>query len=143
MCFGLGSAPATYIRLMNIITSGIDNVFCYLDDILIYSSTLEEHEETLNTLLKRFSYHGLELNLKKCTFAKQEVNYLGFKLMPHGYEKQQRLVKPMMEATLPTTLTEARALCSLFSYYRHFIKNFSKIAAPLLQLTKGHPIGKG
>ena len=66
MCFGLGSAPSTWIRFMNLVTSGLSNVFCYMDDILIYSNTMEEHLKTLNLVLKRFSYHGLELSLKIC-----------------------------------------------------------------------------
>ena len=84
MCFGLGSAPSTWVRLINLVLSGIDNVYKYMDDILIYSSSLEEHEKTLELVLKRCSYHGIELSLKKCQFIKSEVDYLGFRFTRKG-----------------------------------------------------------
>ena len=114
-----------------------------MDDILIWSNSISEHRQTLEKLFKRFSFHGLEISMKKCQFLKQEVDYLGFTLTPEGMKKQQKLLKPMMDIEVPKTLTEARSLCSLFSFYRRFIKNYSMIAHPLTNLTKGHPIGKG
>ena len=77
--FGLASAPACYTRLMNIVLSGVPNVFCYMDDIILYSKTLDKHLARLDLIFKRFSFHGLELNIKKCQFLKTEVEYLGFR----------------------------------------------------------------
>ena len=142
MPFGLGSAPSTYIRFMNIVTSNIPGCFVYMDDLLIFSKTWKEHKNTMEQLLKRFSFYGLELNVKKCQFVTKEVEYLGFTFTPEGIKPQERLVKPMLEARMPKTLTEARSLISLFSFYRRFIRNFSMVAAPLINLTKGYT-GKG
>ena len=128
--------------MMNYICSGITNCWIYMDDILIFSKTKKEHQQTLQKVLKRFSYHGLELNLKKCQFVTQEVEYLGFKFTSEGIKPQEKLLKPMLDIKTPRTLTEARGLVSLFSFYRRFIKNFSIVAHPLIQLTKGFT-GKG
>ena len=127
MCFGLGSAPSSWSRLMQVTLSGIDNVFVYMDDIIIFSSTLEEHEQTLNTVFKRLSYHGIEISLKKCSFMSNEVEYLGFSITNKGLKPQEKQLSAMLRAQLPSTLTEARSLISTFSFYRKFIKNFSSI----------------
>ena len=114
-----------------------------MDDLLIFSKTLEEHTATLDTVLKRFSYHGLEISIKKSFFLKEEVEYLGFKVTRDGLRPTLKNMAPMMSAELPKTLTEARSLCSLFSFYRRFIKNYAAIMEPLVNLTRGHGVGKG
>ena len=143
LAFGLGSAPSSYIRMMNIILSGIPNAFCYMDDVILFNFDLKSHLETLETVLKRFSYHGLELSLKKSHFIKTEVEYLGFKVTREGLKPSPKLLEPMLNAKLPTTLKEARSLCSTFSFYRRFIKNFAAIIEPLINLTRNHGVGKG
>ena len=142
MAFGLGSAPSTWARLMQLALSGVKNTYVYMDDIIVYANTLQEHEETLNEVFKRLSYHGIELSLKKCSFISSEVEYLGFLFTSEGLKPQERKLKTLMNIPLPTTLTEARSLISTFSFYRRFIRNFSKVAYPLIQLIKGHT-GKG
>ena len=143
MCFGLGSAPSTWIRLMNLVLSGLKQVYKYMDDVLIYSETLEDHEKTLDLVLKRFSYHGIELSLKKCQFIQSEVDYLGYRITERGIIPQEKLLQPMLKAKLPNTLAELRGLLSLFSFYRRFIPNYSKVSHPLKELTKGYPVMKG
>ena len=143
LAFGLGSAPSTYIRLMNVVLSGLSSCFCYMDDIIIFSKTKEEHLQTLDLVLKRFSFHGLELSLKKSNFIKKEVEYLGFTVSRDGLKTAPKTLKPMLNIELPTNLTEARRLCSLFSFYRRFIKNYASIAEPLVNLTRGHGTAKG
>ena len=142
MCFGLGGAPSSWSRLMQVTLSGLSNVYVYMDDILIFSQTMEEHEQTLDNVFKRLSFHGIELELKKCKFISSEVEYLGFTFTSNGLKPQSKRVKALLDSPLPKTLTEARSLISAFSFYRRFIQNFSKIAYPLIQLTKGHK-GKG
>ena len=142
MCFGLGSAPNSWCRLMQVTLSGLENVYVYMDDIIIFTKTLKEHEQTLNLVFKRLSYHGIEISLRKCTFITNEVNYLGFRFTDQGLKPQEKQLAGMLGAKLPKTLTEARSLLSTLSFYRKFIKNFSSIAYPLIQLTKGQS-GKG
>ena len=143
MCFGLGSAPSSWCRLMQVTLSGLDCVYVYMDDIIIFTKTLAEHEVILNKVFKRLSFNGIELSLKKCTFLSKQVDYLGFTFTDMGLKPQEKQLAGMLSARLPKTLTEARSLLSTFSFYRKFIKNFSHIAFPLIQLTKGHSGKKG
>ena len=143
LCFGLASAPASFIKTMNIVTSGMSNVFVYMDDLLIFTNTLEEHIQTLDTLYKRLSFHGLEISVDKCSFFRKSVEYLGFDLSTDGIKPLPKLLRPMLEAELPSTLKEARALCSLFSFYRRFLRNYSTVADPLINLTRDQPTTKG
>ena len=141
--FGLGSSPAAFIKTMNIVTAGLPGVFVYMDDVLCFSETEEQHIETLDKLFKRLSYHGLDISLEKCDFFETSVEYLGFELTTTGIKPQTKLLSPMLDAKLPTTLREARSLCSLFSFYRRFIRNYSIIAEPLIALTRNQPTSKG
>ena len=143
MCFGLASSPGTFVRLMNIVTSGMSGIFSYMDDLIIYSNSLETHLKTLETLFKRLSFHGLELAINKSHFMKTSVEYLGYEISSQGLRPLPKLIKPMLQAQMPTTLKQARSLCSLFSFYRRFIRNFSTIAEPLINLTRGKSVLKG
>ena len=89
MAFGLGSAPSTWARLMQLALSGVKNTYVYMDDIIVYANTFQEHEETLNEVFKRLSYHGIELSLKKCSFISSEVEYLGFLFTSEGLKPQE------------------------------------------------------
>lgn len=143
MCFGLGSAPSSWSRLMQVTLSGLSSVFVYMDDILIFTNSLEEHARVLEQVFQRLSFHGIEIALRKCKFVSKEVEYLGFLFTADGLKPQEKRVQAFLDIGLPKTLTEARSLISTFSFYRRFIKNFSKIAEPLIKLTKGHQIIKG
>ena len=142
MCFGLAGAPSSWSRLMQLTLSGLKGVYVYMDDILLFSSSLDEHERILNEVFKRLSFHGIEIALRKCKFVASEVEYLGFLVTAEGLKPQEKRLKTLLDLPLPKTLTEARSLISAFSFYRRFIRNFSTIAHPLIQLTKGHS-GKG
>ena len=143
MAFGLCNAPATWCRLVQTALSGLDHVYAYMDDLLIYTKDLESHERAIEQVLKRLSYHGIEISLNKCHWVKESVEYLGFLVTPEGLRTQERLLGPMLQLQAPKTLQEARSLISTLSFYRRFIKGFSEIAYPLIQLTKGFPVGKG
>ena len=143
MCFGLSGAPATWCRLVQTALSGIEGVYAYMDDLLLHSTTLDEHKKLIDQVLHRLSYHGIEISLKKCQWVQEKVEYLGFSVTSRGLTTQRKLLDPMIATPLPKTLKEARSLISTFSFYRRFIRGFSDIAHPLIQLTKGYPVGKG
>ena len=142
MCFGLAGAPSSWSRLMQLTLSGIEGVYVYMDDVLIFSKSLDLHKSILDEVFKRLSFHGIEIALRKCKFIASEVEYLGFLFTSEGLKPQEKRLKTLLDLPLPKTLTEARSLISAFSFYRRFIRNFSAIAHPLIQLTKGHS-GKG
>ena len=136
MPFGLCNAPATFQRLMEYVLAGLQWEHCliYLDDIIVFSSTFEEHIEKLTKVFQRLREGGLKLKPKKCFFAKSSVKYLGHIVSQRGLEPDPEKIKAVTEYPRPQS---ASALCSflgLAGYYRRFISGFSSVAAPLFQL---------
>jgi len=128
MFFGLTNSPATFQALMNFIFSDLiaaGKVAVYLDDILIFSMTLEEHREVVKEVLRRLQEHDLYLCPEKCEFEKEEVEYLDL-----------AKVKAVAEWPSPKNLKEVRGFIGFANFYRQFIEGFSKICRPLHDLTK-------
>jgi len=138
MPFGVTNAPTIFMDYMNrIFHPFLDQfVVVFIDDILIYSKTLEEHKEHLWIVLQILKEKRLSAKLSKCEFWLEEVKFLG-----HVISNKRVLVDPTkVEAVLqwepPKTVTEIRSFLSLARYYSRFIEGFSKIVMPLTQLTK-------
>ena len=138
MPFGLCNAPATFQRLMNkIFTKEIGDFVCvYLDDILIFSRSIEEHLEHLRRVLTRLRESKLYAKLHKCEFLKDKVDYLGFEISTQGIHASPEKVKAVVEWPRPENVHDVRSFLGLASYYRKFIRGFSEIARPLTDLTK-------
>jgi len=111
-------------------------VILYLDDILVYSRSKEEHMRHLNYVLQRPLQEKLLLNLKKCSFMKEELVYLGFVISAEGLKMDLEKIKAIMEWPSPKSVFEVRSFHGLASFYRKFIKNFSKINAPIIETIK-------
>ena len=137
MPFGLSNAPAVFQELMSVVLNGCHAfAIAYLDDILIFSTSFEEHLMHLNTIFDRLRYHGLKLKLKKCSFLQTETNYLGFVIDENGIKPDQKKVEAIRALPAPTCVKEVRSFVGMCSYYRRFIPNFSQIAEPIIDLTK-------
>ena len=138
MPFGLCNAPATFQRLINkIFTKEIGDFVCvYLDDILIFSHSIEEHLEHLRHVLTRLRESKLYAKLHKCEFLKDKVDYLGFEISTQGIHASPEKVKAVVEWPRPENVHDVRSFLGLASYYRKFIRGFSEIARPLTDLTK-------
>ena len=138
MPFGLCNAPATFQRIMNtILRDGLDKfVLVFLDDILIFSRTKEEHEHHIRTILERLRTEKFFGRLKKCDFFKTEVEYLGFDVGAYGIKPSLSKVQAVADWPVPTSVKDVRSFLGLASFYREFIQVFSEIAAPLTDLTK-------
>ena len=136
MPFGLCNAPACFARLMQACLN--EQIFqillVYLDDILIFSKTFEEHLERLEMVLKRLREHGLKLKLEKCTFLRRRVTYLGHEVSGAGIAPDPQKIAVVQEWPVPQTVKELRTFLGFASYYRRFIESFAKIAGPLHQL---------
>ena len=135
--FGLINAPAVFQFLMSRVLEGL-NHFCqaYLDDILIFSATIEDHISHINQVFDRLRQHRLKLKLKKCSFFKKETKYLGFVILERGISPDPEKVKVMKNLPPPTNVREVRGAIGMLSYYRRYLPNFSEIASPLIDLTK-------
>ena len=141
MPFSLTNAPAIFQRLMEEVLRGInpesgpDFVSAYIDDILVFSSTLEEHLAHLELVMKRLEEVGLKLRPTKYRFACEEVEYLGHVITPKGLKPNPRLIAAIREFPVPSSIPDVRRFLGLASYYRRFIPRFVKIAQSLYQLT--------
>jgi hypothetical protein len=136
--FGLTNAPATFQTAMNTIFRPFLNKFVlvYLDDILIYSRTAEEHCSHLRQVLEVLREHRLYANLRKCTFAKPELSYLGHIITAEGIKVDPRKTAAVVKWPRPTSLGELRSFLGLATYFRKFISHFAQLAMPLHRLTR-------
>ena len=142
MPFGLTNAPAVFQRLMQRVLMGLnpedgpDFVTVYIDDVLVFSRTLEEHLERLCRVIEWLQEVGLKLKPTKCQFIREEVEYLGHMITPQGLKPNPQLVQAVQEFPTPSSVKTLRQFLGLSSYYRRFIMGFSMIAQPLNQLTR-------
>lgn len=138
MPFGLTGAPATFQRFINDTLRNELDRFCsaYLDDVLIYSKTREEHTEHLRTVVQRLQDAGLYAKISKCEFFVPETKFLGLIVGRDGIRMDSNKVKAVVDWKTPRTLTDVQAFIGFGNFYRRFIRDFSKIVAPLVNLTK-------
>lgn len=138
MPFGLCNAPATFQRLMDEVLHDElwKFVVVYLDDLNIYSRTFDEHLQHLRKIFDRLRDAGLKLNPEKCKFASTELAFLGHVISKDGIRTDPGKISKVKDFPRPTNLTQLRGFLGLASYYRRFIKDFSKIANPLNKLLK-------
>ncbi|WVZ76070.1 hypothetical protein U9M48_024072 [Paspalum notatum var. saurae] len=138
MSFGLTNSPAFFMYMMNsVFMNELDKfVVVFIDDILIYSKSEEEHKEHLRIVLTRLREHKLYAKFSKCAFCLKEVSFLGHILSKKGVAVDPSKVKDILNWKQPETVTEIRSFLGLAGYYRRFIKDFSKTAKPMTSLTK-------
>ena len=136
MPFSHTNAPATFQRLMESCLGELHLNWCiiYLDDIIVFSRTPEEHLHRLKAVFEKLRAAGLNLKPSKCEFFKQEIKYLGHVVSKEGVPTDPDKIKSVTEWPQPTIVTEVRSFLGFVSYYRRFIPNFSKIAKPLNKL---------
>lgn len=136
--FGLTNAPGTFMHLMHqAFRPFLDEfVLVFLDDILIFSKTLEEHREHVRRVLETLRREKLFAKDSKCEFFKSEVEFLGHIVGRDGVRMMEDKVKAVADWPTPTKVGDVRAFLGTAGYYRKFIKDFSRIAAPLSELTK-------
>ena len=134
--FGPINAPTTFYTLMNKIFHPYLNKFVvvYLDDIVIYSNTLKNHVENLRKVFKILRHNKLYVKKKKCSFANEEVSFLGHQIKYGKLIMYDSKVKSIQEWDPPTKVPQLRSFFGLVNYYRRFIKGYSARATPLTDL---------
>ena len=136
--FGLCNAPATFSRLMNRFLTGLHWETClfYLDNIIVFAATWEEHLARLRQVFERLRHAQLKLGADNCTFVAKEVSYLGHWVTEEGLLSDPSLLAAIREISPPRKATEVRSFLGLAGYYRRYVKNFTTIAGPLHALTR-------
>ena len=136
--FGLTNAPGTFMHLMHeTFRQFLDTfVLVFLDDILVFSKTLEEHERHVRQVLEVLRKQKLYAKESKCELVKTEVEFLGHTVGRRGLSMMDEKVKAISEWPTPQNVSEVRSFLGTAGYYRQFIKGFSGLAAPLTALTK-------
>lgn len=138
MPFGLKNAPATFQRMMNEVLREYINKCCvvYLDDILIFSTSLQEHLVAIRKIFEKLAEHNLKIQVDKCSFLKKETEYLGHVLTSEGMKPNPNKTKCIQEYKLPTTEKQLKSFLGATGYYRKFVEGYAKIAYPMLKYLK-------
>ena len=138
MPFGLTNAPATFQRLMERVLAGLQWKIClvYIDDIIIFSSSIESHLQQLEEVFTRLRSAGLKLKPKKCHLFKRKVQYLGHVVSEHGIETDPDKIEAIKNWSRPNNVSEVRSFLGLCSYYRRFVPEFASLARPLIVMTE-------
>ena len=138
MPFGLTNAPAFFMTLMNkVFMEELDRfVVVFIDDILVYSKSAEEHGQHLRVVLGKLRKHQLYAKFSKCEFWLKQVDFLGHVISAEGVAMDPIKVEAVLNWTQPKNVSEIRSFLGLAGYYRRFIEDFSRIARPMTQLLK-------
>ncbi|KAL7834629.1 hypothetical protein SRHO_G00288760 [Serrasalmus rhombeus] len=136
MPFGLCNAPGTFQRLMERMFGDCryQSVLLYLDDVIVFSATVEQHLERLEEVFSRLQKQSLKVKLSKCRFFQHQVGYLGHVVSAEGVATDPDKIEVVREWKRPGHLAELRSFLGFASYYRRFVEGFAKLAAPLHHL---------
>ncbi|GFY17233.1 retrovirus-related Pol polyprotein from transposon opus [Trichonephila clavipes] len=137
MSFGLRNAPSTFQRFITEVLYGLDFVFPYLDDVLVASSTEEEHSEHLKMVFERFQQYGLRINVSKSVMGAAQVEYLGFLITAEGSRPLPEKVQAILNYKLSETIHDLRTFLGMINFYRRYLKDAAKTQAPLHELLRG------
>ena len=139
MPYGLCNHPATFQRLMQNCLGELNLTYAliYLDDVIVFSRTKEDHIHRLRVVFSRFMEHGLKLKPSKCHFLHDEITFLGHQISAEGMKPGTENLRAIAEMAPPTTYTGIREYTGMTGFFRRFIKGYAKVAKPLNDLLSG------
>ena len=134
--FGLAEASAYFQNLMNKVLNGLHFTLAYLDDVIIFSTSAEQHLKHIQIVLTRLKQAKLRLKKSKCLFFKQELHYMGHLPTTNGIKLQSEKIKAISEMKPPKNQKGVREFLEMVDYYRKFINRFADAARPMTKLTR-------
>ena len=134
--FGLAQAPAFFQNLMNRVLSGLHFTLAYLDNVIIFNETEQQHLSHIQIVLIRLKQANLKLKKSKCTFYMKVLHYLGHILTTNGIKPQTEKINAICDIKPPTNQKGVREFLSMVGYYRKFINRFADAARPMIRLTR-------
>ena len=135
--FGLAQAPAHFQKLINKVLTDCNFAMGYLDDIIIFSKTEEEHLEHLETIFNRLREAGLKLKLQKCSFFKKHIQYLGHLISDEGIQPLPEKMESIAKMPTPKNAKQVKQFLGLVGYYRKFVPRFADISRILTKNSNG------
>lgn len=142
MPFGLRNAASTFQRFMDQIFMNNDNVFIYLDDILVFSESVQEHEKHLESVFKTLQENSLKISLQKCIFFVNKIDFLGYSVDENGTKPSASKCETISNFPVPTNSHSLRRFLGMSGYYHHLIPHYSDVVVPLTELIKSNPKSK-
>lgn len=146
MTFGLRNAAQTFQRFIDEVLLGLDFTYGYIDDILVFSSSIEDHKKHLHQLFDRLKQYGVLINTSKCVLGKSEVDFLGYHVSAAGTQPLETKVQAIQQYPVPKTVKELRRFLGMLNFYRRFIPNAAQLQAPMNAILSGpkvkgaHPV---
>lgn len=137
MSFGLCNAAQSFQRFMDDVTRGLDFAFCYMDDILVASTSVTNHKHHLRLLFKRLSEYGLVVNRDKCVFGQAELDFVGHHLSKDGFTPLKQKVSAVSNYSFPPDQTKLRTFLGMINFYHRFIPHCAELLLPLHELCSG------
>ena len=137
MPFGLRNAAQSFQRFIDQVLRGLPFVFAYIDDLLVASSSREEHYSHLKELFQRLDEFGLVVNPDKCTFGVESVEFLGHHVSAKGVSPLPEKVNAIVDFPVPTSIRQLRRYLGLVNFYRRFVPSCAQIVQPLTDILKG------
>ena len=134
MAFGLKNAPASFMKFISEVLYGLEDVYTYLDDILVFSNNREEHFKTVEKVFARLNSYGLSLALPKCHFESEEVEFLGYKINKNGITPLDYKLQPIKSFPKPNTQKALLRFLGMLNFYRKTLPNLNT------RVKKGHQL---
>lgn len=135
LMFGVNCAPEIFQREMSRILQGVDNIIVYIDDVLIFSDSLENLRKSVSKVLEILAANNLTINPKKCEFDKTRIKFIGHELDENGFNIEETKIKDIQKFRHPSSVSELRSFLGLASFVSPYIKGFADVANPLWAVT--------
>jgi hypothetical protein len=135
--FGLQNSAAIFLMVLQVVLGDMlfDGVVSYVDDVLLFGATVEDHNAILEKVLDRFEQYGIRVAAKKVELMPERVSFLGYKIGEDGLHPCPSKIAALLAIKEPQNVHDVRSMMGMFNFYRKFIKNFARITCPIFRLT--------